>query len=567
MLALSIGALALAFVSPAAAAQCRNQPGDAGFPTQAQWDQLKAELGGRLVQPVPTAKYCKQNNCTTAEWQSTDLRALLPGAMNSNNWEQDYATPSMCLLNGTTCDQGSVPLYAVNATTAAHIQAGVRFAAQHNLRLSIKASGHDFLGRSTAKNSLLIWTQHLKNTSFTEHFRIGNKDYGAAMTTGSGAGLKQLYTEAETHGKIFVGGTAATVCAAGGYSQGAGHSAFSPVLGLAADNAIEYQIVIANGSLITANEFSHPDLFWAIRGGGGGSWGVIVSATFHAFPIFNATLHQTTIVTNSTIQTGNVMAAHASHIFDLDPVRAGQYYYLSGSPGGSFMSVSTFAANVTGDELRATVSPEVTVSGTPNDLIPNGDWAIEQIVANLTTANPPNTTVAWGDDVSGQNLIMGSRLIPSSAFKNNASAIGAAYTTLLNQGVPGILGHLVAGGQVAANAHVSNAVNPKWRTAKSHVIVSQGWIDSSTSPQQVEQLRHNLTYVSMPVLDAVTGETDAGSYSSEGDVLEPKFQTTFFGPNYARLKSVKAVYDPHDLFIVGAGVGSENWDEYGLCRK
>lgn len=67
-------------------------------------------------------------------------------------------------------------------------------------------------------------------------------------------------------------------------------------------------------------------------------------------------------------------------------------------------------------------------------------------------------------------------------------------------------------------------------------------------------------------MDKATTEDDAGSYMSEGDVREPNFQTTFYGGNYAKLKAIKAIYDPNELFIVGAGVGSENWDEDGLCR-
>jgi hypothetical protein len=59
---------------------------------------------------------------------------------------------------------------------------------------------------------------------------------------------------------------------------------------------------------------------------------------------------------------------------------------------------------------------------------------------------------------------------------------------------------------------------------------------------------------------------NAGAYSNEADLLEPDFQTTFFGPNYAKLSAIKRKYDPLDLFIVGAGVGSERWDEWGLCK-
>lgn len=67
---------------------------------------------------------------------------------------------------------------------------------------------------------------------------IGNTDYGSAVTVGSGVPLNEIYLAAKAEGKIFVGGNAAHVVAAGGYAQGAGHSAYSPIFGLAADNAL-----------------------------------------------------------------------------------------------------------------------------------------------------------------------------------------------------------------------------------------------------------------------------------------------------------------------------------------
>lgn len=70
----------------------------------------------------------------------------------------------------------------------------------------------------------------------------------------------------------------------------------------------------------------------------------------------------------------------------------------------------------------------------------------------------------------------------------------------------------------------------------------------------------------VPILARMTGESDSGAYSNEADVREQNFQQTFFGSNYPRLLKVKKEYDPNDLFIVGAGVGSENWDAAGICR-
>jgi len=114
----------------------------------------------------------------------------------------------------------------------------VNFARTHNLRLAIKSSGHDYLGRSTAKNSLLISTHNLRNSSFVDNFVVGGKSLGSVATLESGIALHEMYSLTKAHGKIVIGGTASTVVPSGGYVQGGGHSALSPTLGLAADNCV-----------------------------------------------------------------------------------------------------------------------------------------------------------------------------------------------------------------------------------------------------------------------------------------------------------------------------------------
>ena len=114
----------------------------------------------------------------------------------------------------------------------------MNFARIHNLRLAVKASGHDYLGRSTARNSLLISTQKFRNSSFTDDFMVGGQNLGSAVTLGSGVPLHVMYELTKAHGKITVGGTASTVVLSGGYVQGGGHSALSPTFGLLADNCL-----------------------------------------------------------------------------------------------------------------------------------------------------------------------------------------------------------------------------------------------------------------------------------------------------------------------------------------
>jgi hypothetical protein len=96
------------------------------------------------------------------------------------------------------------------------------------------------------------------------------------------------------------------------------------------------------------------------------------------------------------------------------------------------------------------------------------------------------------------------------------------------------------------------------------LIVDNNWADLATIPQ----VRGNLTMfkrTQLPIIEQLTGP-NAGAYSNEADSLEDNFQSTFFGPNYPRLSAIKTKYDPTDLFIVKAGVGSERWDDDGVCR-
>ncbi|KAJ7499969.1 FAD-binding domain-containing protein [Mycena latifolia] len=538
---------------------CRNVPGSAGFPNAAAWSTLNATVGGRLVNVVPSAKYCASlpgGACTDAQWTSALFRSTIPGALNQVRMGYDLTPPSLCLRNATTCGQGDTPIFSVEAQTVADIQAAVKFASTFNLRVAVKASGHDYLGRSTAPNSLLIHTGNFQNLSVTESFFVGTQNMGSAATVGSGLHSQILYQQAKANGKIAVGGTAATVCAAGGYLQGAGHSAVAPIFGLAADNVLEFHIVVASGELLQVNSISNPDLFYALRGGGPGSWGVIVSATFRTFPTFNVTYSLIELAASSNAAAGALAAVHAQHIFDMDSVRGSQYFYLSKiSNTTSVLALKSFMANITTAQGTGLLAPFLSAA-----LALPGVSLVEEEYISVNI----NDALYQSDDSVGENLVLGSRLIPAASYRDAPATVGKVYEQLLNAGTTEILGHLVAGGQVAANANISSGVNPAWRTAKTHLIVVNAW-DDDTPLAEIKTLREMFQTTQLPIMEQMSG-TNAGAYGNEADVLEPNFQTTFFGQaNYAKLSGIKSKYDPTDLFIVPAGVGSERWDEWGLC--
>jgi hypothetical protein len=539
-------------------ARCRNQPGDPGYPSVAQWSAFNDSIDGRLINVVPSAKYCAEVGCTPANWTSGIYRKTIPGSMNPYNWEQDYGPPAeLCLLNATTCAQAHVPLYAINVTDVKQIQTGIKFAQDNDLRIVMKSSGHDYLGRSTAKNSLLFWTSYFNtNVTFTDHFVIDGKDLGSALTVGPGVPSNILVTQAKAAGKIFVGSTAATVSMAGGYIGGAGHSVWSPIYGLAADNVFQFTIVLANGELVKANSVSHPDLFWALRGGGAGSWGVIVDVTIRTFPTFNATSHTVNVLTSTLDQTNNLMTTHAKHVQDWNQTAAGQFYRLTGTKTNSTLNLITYFAHLDGNASIAQMAP-----------------FLADAAALGATVQAPTILTGFANDVdivnddlaSGINTIICSRFIPATVYSDTPELLGPAYAELISSGISLVYAAMVAGGKVATNAGIDSAVLPAWRSTKSEVLALKSWPDT-LSADAVQALRQNFSATARPVLSNLAGGPLSGSHTSEGDVLETDFKVTFYGTNYPRLEKIKSKYDPKDLFIVAVGVHSDLWDTDGICR-
>ena len=125
-------------------------------------------------------------------------------------------------------------------------------------------------------------------------------------------------------------------------------------------------------------------MFWALRGGGAGSWGVIIDATLSTFPIFNATAHVVNILTATLDQTASLMTTHAKHISDWDQVRAGQYLNLTGSTTNSTtLVVSTiFKDSSTGDASKAQMSSFLADAAKLGAIVQGGETFTTSFFAN-----------------------------------------------------------------------------------------------------------------------------------------------------------------------------------------
>lgn len=193
--------------------------------------------------------------------------------MYFKNYTCDPFTP-----RSQPCELGDYASYVVDVRGAADVVAAVNFARTHNVRLAIKNTGHDYLGKSTGKGALSLWTRNLDSTEHLPDYHSSHYR-GPAIKLGAGIRGYEAYAAADATGNRIVGGSCPTVGISGGYSQGGGHSMLSSAHGMAADNVLEWEVVTMDGSHLVATPEKNSDLYWALSGGGPGNYGVVLSMT------------------------------------------------------------------------------------------------------------------------------------------------------------------------------------------------------------------------------------------------------------------------------------------------
>jgi len=167
------------------------------------------------------------------------------------------------------------PALFVHCETSADVQAAVRAARAHRLPLSIRGGGHDWAGRALCDDGLVIDLSAMRRVEVDATTRTA--------TVAGGARAIDVANAATGHGLAAVTGNCGTVGMAG-LTLGGGYGPLSPRHGLALDNLLAADVVLADGRCVVADPINHPDLFWALRGGGG-NFGVVTSMRIRLHPI------------------------------------------------------------------------------------------------------------------------------------------------------------------------------------------------------------------------------------------------------------------------------------------
>lgn len=271
---------------------CKTTPSSPSWPNITTWNALNATLSGRLLHPLPPASAChasfptyNNETCTTVtnSWSDFTFHQNNPISTAWNNMNNDSCLPDPL----APCSGTGYPIYVVNATTAEDVKIAIDFARERNIRVTVKASGHDYLKRcfypsfsnqetkvdetprSIAPNSLLIWTRYMTG-NFTFHSTFTPEGCNitiptTAVTAGAGSYVSEMYSVLNERNQTLVDGMGKEVTL-GGYLTGGGHSPISHVYGLGSDQVYEVEIVTPKGEILTANECLNRDLFWTVRG-------------------------------------------------------------------------------------------------------------------------------------------------------------------------------------------------------------------------------------------------------------------------------------------------------------
>jgi hypothetical protein len=539
------------------------QPGQKCWPTLQQWQQLNQTIDGHLYQTIPLGAPCYKNSpyfdqdtCSVVQrdYNSSLDRVSHYGQTFWQNWEA-CGTSACSLLSldpteqlYTNCSLGSLAAYYIDVRKPAHISAALQFSNQHNIRISIKNTGHDFYGRSVGPNTLAIWTHNLNSLAFYPNFTASNCPSANGNNVGemgSGVVAWDAYMYFGGHGMDITGGYEDSVGLAGGFALGGGVGDFTAKYGLMSDNAVEFEVVTADGKLRVINECNDPDLFWAMRGGGGGTFGVLTKYRFRVYP--SVPIHTYNLVVNisSSDALRALLTLHAKNQLTWSEalVTGGCDYYTNKA---SFGVVHPYADD--GSKLKkATAAFHKAVSNMPGITVIRNNYTSYD---NYTGYLSFSIADARATEPAGISSLLSSRLMPRRLFTSPSS-----IDSLVDAVLHGIeRGHDLietSATQVVFETPLSTpdtdgktSSHPAWRDALWHVINVAEWKDP-LAPATIKKVSSGFLDMLKPVKALTPG---GGAYLNEASYEEPEWQQTFFGANYPRLFKTKEKYDPDHIF-------------------
>lgn len=592
----------------------RRRPTEPGWPLEPAWNRLRQTVDGKLMAVgFPLTVLEEDPGGDAAKSLEKNIRNPYfvgdhPGLTETLGWVDAWVSrPSV---------------YAVAAESPEHIAAAVDFARDNDIRLVVKGGGHSYQGTSNAPDSLLVWTRHMHDIELDDKFVPqgcdGQMQPQPAVTMGAGTVWMQAYRAVTTEGGRYVQGGGCTTVGVAGLVQSGGFGSFSKHYGTAASSLLEAEIVTADGHIRIANACTNPDLFWALKGGGGGTFGVVSKLTLrtHALPDYFGTANFT-INASSDASYRRLIESfvdfYADHLFNdhwgeqvhVRPDNRLAIRMMSWGLAASQMKAiwkpfldwveHTSGVSVEGRVVLGSLParhmwdpdwlgahwPELAFPPEGSRLTAWFDTALAHVMHEPVyqpddrPGAPPGNF--WWDGDGGQvcwfiwgyeSCWLPASLLSSDHRRGLAAALFAASRDAsvelhCNKGIAGAPAEAIA-------ATKDTATNPVVADAFALAIVANGQGPAypgiaGHEPSVAEGRKAaQRIRVCMNKLRRIAGNT--GSYLAESNYFEKDWQQSYWGDNYARLAAIKQKYDPDGLFYVHNGVGSEAWRDNGFTK-
>jgi FAD/FMN-containing dehydrogenase len=462
----AVGALAAGAVFGSARA--------AAAPNASGWDGLSTALGGKV---------------------------LLPGGPQFGTAKQVFNTN----YNGFT------PAAIVTPTSPADVQKAMAFAAANNLKVAPRSGGHSYIGASTANGAMVFDLRQLP----------GEINYDAAtgqVTVTPATSLYAMHEALAAAGRGIPTGTCPSVGAAG-HALGGGLGAQSRHAGLLCDQLTSASVVLPGGQAVTASANSNPDLFWALRGGGGGNFGVTTSLTFATFPTIDVDVvnlnypqqafAQVLVGWQNWLRTAD---RNSWALADSTTDAMGQHCRIMATcPAGSGGSVANAITSAVG------LQP----AGTENHTFNYMDLVRYLAVGNL---NPAPLGYVGGSDVFPTINAAAAQGIAAAV---NAFPRGAGRMLAIMHALDGALASVAPG-----------ATAFPWR--REYALV-QWYVETSGDPAAATSWLNTAHQAVQPY--------SVGGYVNYVEANQPA--SRYFGPNLPRLSAVRQKYDPGRIMFSG----------------
>jgi FAD/FMN-containing dehydrogenase len=468
----------------------------------------------------------------------------------------------------------------VAARSTADVAAAIDFGRRSRIPLVVKGGGHSYFGNSNRAGSLLIWTHRMRDIALLDAFvpQGAPKEVAPtrAVSVGTGCRWGEVYRKMSAEHGLYVQGGGCLTVGVGGFTLGGGFGSLSKQFGTGAANLLEAEVVTADGKVRIVNKWREPELFYALRGGGGGTFGVATRLTLrtHALP---DVLGEVTFGIKSNDAAGfHALAArmiefYASNLFNPlwgEQIRFGR---------GRRLKVDLVSHSLSEQEMRTLWSPflewvrarrqDYSFSDEPQFVALSGrDTWDPAVLTKLPGAvlmdnrpGAPPTNIYWtgnGGEAAQTIHAYQSAWIPAALLAPSRRAelvdmlVSASnlwsVTLHTNKGL--------GGGSAQAVAWTrETATNPE--VLDSFALLICGAEEQEPAypgipghEPHIADGREDAASVRRAMAEVYKLVPGAGAYMSECDYFLADWKRAHWGSNYPRLAAAKRRYDPHNLF-------------------